>query len=672
MPTDARANLVDVAHCLRSSRSSRNLVDADCLVTLPARINIIRPLADKAGGGDAALVPTLIAFLLLIGPLVTIHELGHFIVAKLTGVRVLVFSLGFGPRLFGFKRGDTDYRISALPLGGYVRMYGDESAPDVPDNEKHYAFLEKPWWVKVAIAFAGPAANLALPIFLFFGLHVGSETVVDPVVGTAIVGDPGDLAGLQTGDRILAVDGEDVVVWDDLVQKIGGRANKVTVLSIDRGGARAELRVTPVPATSSSSSPSSSPPSSESESQSQSSSVPPVGRIGVMAARQLPFVHVANNSPAAGAGLKTGDRVVSVDGAAVIDRKDLFARLDASGASRSLVVERTLEATPENPKPQPQTLTLTLPAVPQVVAPTRPDLSCLQLPEGCLPLPPPPEPPEPAIRALRFAVLDEEQRAPAIAHAVAGDRAVVVETLRAQVRRRGLAPHEGTIVKVEPDTPAAAREVLAHQRVVSVDGKALFMAGDLASALGKTPDAVHSVGLVHPDGTGAVFVFRLQKSPRRELGGQKIFGVVLQSDAGGAVTSERNVSVAEAAVRAVSDTGKVIVTIADGFRQLFTGQVGLDQVGGPVLIASVAGEAAKVGPRFFIELMCLFSVNLGLLNLLPVPVLDGGHIVIVTIEAVRRKKLDVATRNRVTQMGLLFVGALMMVALWNDLSSLLP
>jgi len=303
------------------------------------------------------------------------------------------------------------------------------------------------------------------------------------------------------------------------------------------------------------------------------------------------------------------------------------------------------------------------------VPPPGPPQPCLLTPEGCPPLPPPSEP---EVRTLRFAVLEDEMRATVIAAAVANDRAVVVDEVRAQERRRGLAPNEGTVVKVEPDSPAAAREVLVHQRVVSVDGKAVFMAGDLAAALGKTPDAIHSIGLVHADGSGAVFVFRLQKSPRRELGGQKILGVVLQSDAGGAVTSERDVSVAEAAQRAVVDTGKVIVTIADGFRLLFTGQVGLDQVGGPVLIASVAGEAAKVGPRFFIELMCLFSVNLGLLNLLPVPVLDGGHIVIVTVEALRRKKLGLATRNRVTQLGLLFVGALMMVALWNDLRSLLP
>src|SRR3954465_13819183 len=102
----------------------------------------------------------LVVFVVLLGVLVTVHELGHFLVAKACGVRILAFSIGFGPRLFGFRRGDTDYRVSALPLGGLGRMYGDDVPEDIPAEEQHRSFLPQPFLKKSAIALAGPVANI--------------------------------------------------------------------------------------------------------------------------------------------------------------------------------------------------------------------------------------------------------------------------------------------------------------------------------------------------------------------------------------------------------------------------------------------------------------------------------------------------------------------------------
>src|ERR1044071_9802300 len=131
---------------------------------------------------------TVVAFVVLLGVLITVHELGHFVVAKLCGVRVLTFSIGFGPRLVGFTRGDTEYRIGALPLGGYVKMYGDDPNDDVPVEEQRRSFLHQPFFKKSAIAAAGPFANFVLPIALFFGLYIGTEKVADAVVGTVVDG----------------------------------------------------------------------------------------------------------------------------------------------------------------------------------------------------------------------------------------------------------------------------------------------------------------------------------------------------------------------------------------------------------------------------------------------------------------------------------------------------
>lgn len=609
---------------------------------------------------------TFLYFVALIGPLITIHELGHFIVAKLTGVRVLTFSLGFGPRLFGVKIGDTDYRVSALPLGGYVRMYGDESAPDVPENERHYAFLDKPWWVKVAIALAGPAANLLLPLVIFFGLHLGTQPVVEPVIGTVLAGEAGDVGGIKAGDRIVAIDGHAVARFDDLVELVSPRANQPTKIDVVRGAEKLTLTATPAP------SPSGDP-----------LDTTPVGRLGLAPSRALAVVSVENGSVADKAGVKGGDRVVSVDGVVVDDRAALFAALDGKDAAADvvLVVERVTPKTEKDPEKK-ETLTLTLPkeAKNQLLQ-TPPSTSepahklCEIGSEGCPPEEPPPvpvpvTPPEPEIKSMRFAVLSGELAGP-LAKTVDATRALVVAALADTDRRRGLAPWEGTVSQVLDKSPAAVHGLRkGKDRVVAVDGKPLRLASDVATALGKDVDGIHVIGLVDDDGNGATFALRLQRSADRAAGGRKIAGFGVDTRLGGAVVSNEDVGVVEAARRAVASTGETIVLIAKGFQALATGKVGLDQLGGPVMIADVASQAADDGLATFLQVMCLVSVNLGLLNLLPVPVLDGGHIVIVTFEAVRRKKLTVAARNRVTQIGLALVGLLMLVAMFNDVSSL--
>jgi regulator of sigma E protease len=567
---------------------------------------------------------TLVAFIVLLGVLITVHELGHFLVAKATGVRVLTFSIGFGPTLVSFTRGETEYRIALLPLGGFVRMYGDDIGEEIPAHEKHRAFLEKPILAKMAIAFAGPAANLLLPLVLFFGVSVGKETVPLPVVGTVLPGEPAEKAGLQPGDRIVAVEGVPVTVFADLLGAISARPALPTTLTVERPGEAAPRSIAVVP-------------SSTTEPTGKT-----IGRIGMLVTKALPVVTVAQGSAAAAAGLQSGDRVTTVNGVAVADRAALLAALDATdpAADVVIVVERRGEA-------QSASHTLTIPGRSAAAA----------------------EPPLVA-SDLRYAVLDTDLAQPGLADAIAATRSAAVAAAELQRSRRGLASIDGVVGAVEADSPAGERGLQpGRHRLVAVDGAPLQLVSELPKALAATPDAPHVVGLVDGDGRPAVFTFLMRASSRRELGGQKILGVTLQSAMGDAATLTRDVSVVEAARRAVVTTGETIRDVAAGYVMLFTGNVGLDQLGGPVMMANIAGEAARSGVEVFVATMALLSVNLALLNLLPVPVLDGGHILLFTIEAVRRRRLSMEARLRATKIGLVFVGGLMFVALFNDIAS---
>nr|MBC8188707.1 site-2 protease family protein [Pseudomonadota bacterium] len=183
-----------------------------------------------------AAIDTLVAVIPMLGILIVAHELGHFLVAKACGVRVLKFSIGFGsPIGFGrfrmrWERGGTEYVIGWIPLGGFVRMLGepmpgDENfAPPIPDDVQPDEFLEtQPVWKKLSIVFAGPAMNLLLPILCLMGILWVGLPRPDAVVGMIEANSPADAAGLQVGDRILSLDGDPVEWWDEVLIPIQGR-----------------------------------------------------------------------------------------------------------------------------------------------------------------------------------------------------------------------------------------------------------------------------------------------------------------------------------------------------------------------------------------------------------------------------------------------------------------
>lgn len=238
---------------------------------------------------------TILALVVVLGILIFIHELGHFLAAKRFGVRVEVFSLGFGPRLFGWKRGDTDYRVAVVPLGGYVRMAG-EYDPEVATKDDPGFLTNKARWQRLIIMISGPAMNIALALVLYWGLFMyGAETLDipegPPQIEWVEPGSPAEKAGLLVGDRILALGKRPIGSIEEFGEELIFRPNQTVVYRIQRGDQELEKPVT--------------------------IGVNPqygVGRDGIRVRIPVLIDSVNPGGPADRAGIKAGDRILEVNG----------------------------------------------------------------------------------------------------------------------------------------------------------------------------------------------------------------------------------------------------------------------------------------------------------------------------------------------------------------------
>jgi len=428
------------------------------------------------------------SLVVVLGVLVLLHEGGHFLIARALSARVSVFSLGFGKRLFGAERGGTDYRVSLIPLGGYVRIHGlgpDES--DVVGKEAAAPEPLLPRWRRSLILLAGPAANIVgavLFVTLAFvvGMQVPASEDRRPDVAWVDPGSPAAAAGVQAGDLVLAVNGKPVETWRELDMATLGSPGHPVVLRLRRAGEEREATLTP-----------------------KSMTRYELGYAGLAPALPAEVPGVLAGSAAEKAGLRAGDRILAVNGEPV---KHFFDVMRLVGASPNRELTLTIERGTE---------TLSVRATP------------------------------------------------------------------------------------------------------------------------------------------------------RDVGGQGKLGIPAPNP-----TVLKRLPVPSALIEAVRENVRMTRETFAVIGRMISGRASMKQMSGPIDIARISGAAARTGPVSFIWLLGVISLQLAIFNLLPIPVLDGGHLAVIAVEAAVRRDFSDRTKERILNIGFWLIIALVVVVLYNDLAKSYP
>ncbi len=533
------------------------------------------------------------ALILMLGILIFVHELGHFLVAKACGVRVLKFSLGFGPTIglgryrLAWHRGGTEYVVAWLPLGGFVKMLGETGDPeDDPEARAHpeETLGGKSTWQKLAIVFAGPVMNFLLPVaILTVSLGMGMERG-EAVVGQVEAGSPAAAAGISPGDRVLAIEGQPVRWWDQVEERLRATPGRTLHLSIEHDGVTRDVELAV-------------------GGRAGLDAFGGVAEVGWSGLGYYPLRAVvgvpALDSDAARVGLRSGDRVTALDGRPVKDWNDFATAYTAAKAgSVRLAVERGDDASP-------QKLELSLPA-------------------------------------------------------------------RGHLAAAGIVPATVLIAKVEPDSPAARAGLAPGDLILAVDGApvgSFFSFKDTVRASRGRPLAL----TYSRDGESRTIEVRPERKDVENVLGvpesQYLIGITPDVRPLPGVTGldvERNPL--RSVPRAVAMTWEMTTSLLEGLQRLVTGHLSPRQLSGPIGIAVMARKALELGWEAYVRILIVISVNLAVLNLLPIPVLDGGQAVIYAIEGVKRSPVSLRTREIVQQIGLTVLVLLMGLAFWNDLS----
>jgi regulator of sigma E protease len=547
----------------------------------------------------------ILAFILLIGPLIFIHELGHLLAAKLVDVKVGRFSIGFGPPLLRRRIGETEYCLAPIPLGGYVTLLGQNPYEEIPEQDRDRALTNKPLWARYLVLAAGPLANLIVPILLYFFFFLTHAVQPPPVIGTVLDGSAAALAGLEPGDRIVEIDGNDVRSWKEMQTMVAESPDVELRIEIEKQGKRVERFVTP-----------------RRTFVDNPLGIPePRGLLGVYAHSYAPQIGIVDpRSPAYEGGLRTGDVITSIDGEPVRTIEELQA----------LVAD-----------PPDSLVRLTY---------LRPQATPFQL------------------GTLLWFESNHAQLLPRSENSSV--RRATDEQPGAEESPTGLLPANTFVRAVDHDSPAARAGLHPGDRVLEVGGDPVTRWESVATILDRAQDQPVTMLVQALDEAPRELTVKQEIRTRRDIYKTEFTYLYFGAEPYGisrvpALEPIRG-RFTYATQAAWGETVYMLEMMWTALRQMVTLQRGVDELSSVVGIFQFAGTAAEQGPTEFLMLMALISLNLAFVNLLPIPILDGGHLLFFTLEAIRRKPLGQRAREIASAIGLVVILLLMLIALRND------
>ncbi len=505
-------------------------------------------------------------FFIFLGPLVFFHELGHFLFARLFGVRVEVFSIGFGPKLFKFKRGDTQYAFSLIPLGGYVKMFGDDplSEKELTPEEDAVAYTKKSKWARFWIVFGGPLANFILAFFIYLAIITVGERVPQikfgPIPENVFLYEK----GIRTGDVLLKINDQIITSFDDL-NMVDSNVENITV---DRRGNEKVFTI----------------------------------KLGGMKFLEE-FSKIRGNLRA--------PVLVSDKGISYL----------AKPTSELLSLEEILES----------------------------NIQELELYE------------------LKEKVSFQFDPQTFSSKGLTKTKITLNKNWKETFISKNLYPRDLMVENISMKSAAEKAKLKAKDIIVSVGGVSIFNFNELRMKIQELKEEkpidikiLNSKGLRELTLT-PTFV---ENNGKKYLAigvhsGVSFYSLMVEIESRGFVDS-----IKRSYQRTVDGTIKTFL----GFKKLITGEVSLNNVGGPIAIGQVASESFNISLSMFFRLMAIISINLGIINLFPIPVLDGGHIVFIFLELVNGGPLSRKKLLYAQQLGMSLLFLLIFVALYNDIS----
>ena len=545
------------------------------------------------------MLTSVVGMVVLLGGLIFFHEMGHYLVAKFFKVKVETFSLGFGKKIFKKTWGETEYCLSLIPLGGYVKLMGDDPYKPVAPEESARAFSTQALYKRFAIVAAGPIANLLLAYVLFMVVFWVGQPQVSTKVGSVQTGTPAWEAGIREGDKIIALNSDSVRTWEELENWAKTREGQKVEVTLERQQNSFKLIV----------------PISKVQAKNAYGEEETVGGFKGLSPNPIASV-IGISNPKTGAyqsGLRTGDFITKVGSQKITSYEELKYELNKQWKpSHSLVLnyERLSEG---SKKAVESSVTLSYPT----------------------------------------------QRA--------GDFTA----------HFGVYPSETFVRQVSKESPAEKGGLKVGDRVVQIGSeKILHFDGivELVQSYGAKNEAV-PLQVEREGQLVSLFIKPLetiQEDPLTHQTYKKFMigfapNLVYQEPEFTSI-QVRNFSLI---AKAIGETNELARKMIVSIFKLATGGISVKNLGGPVLIATVAGKSLDAGVIPFLQMMALISINLFLLNLFPVPVLDGGHLLFFTVEAIKGKPVTVRTMEIANQIGMVFILTLVVLTLFNDISRII-